>query len=745
MVVDDLDVAWPGNGPAEANTVLIVDAKGIWPLALASELFESATQAISSNSRALRKDTEVQSIRIAVRLLGAAALSALVFTSLPHMAVGAPAGGPAAGTKVLDPANLDPTCKACDDFYQFAVGGWIKNNPIPPGHAGWGSLAALSDQNRAVLTGILQEAAKVNNAPPGSDEQKLGSFFRACMDEAAIEKAGTGPIDGMLADINGVSSVPSLVDEIGKLHVDGVNGGLTFGSSSDTKDSSKQIAAISLGGTGLPDRDYYLNDGPRFAAIRTAYHAYVATQLVNLGEPQATADTDADAIVALETSIAKAIPPREAMRDPLATYHPTPVTDLAKLGSHIPWSAYFATYKAPAFSIVDVGVPAYVTAYDGLVASTPLSTWKAYLRYKVADSFAGALPKKFADASFAFRSTTLTGVKEQLPRAERCTAATDASLRDVLGKVYVEKAFPPAARARARALVDNLQGVLHDDIETLDWMSPQTKVRAEEKLAAFTKKIGYPDKWVDFSKLTVTDSYARNVIAVRRFQTERNIARIGTPTDRTLFGMTPPTVNAYYSPSDNEIVFPAGILQPPFFDPKADDAVNYGGIGAVIGHEMTHGFDDQGRQFDAKGNLSDWWTASDTAAFKKRAQCIVDEYSALEPLPGVHANGVNLQGEAIADLGGLTIAYKAFERTPEAKSHQMIDGYTPEQRFFLSYAQVWRGSQTEASIRQAAMTDPHPNPRLRVIGTLSNMPEFRAAFHCVAGDKMVRAESCQIW
>jgi putative endopeptidase len=391
-------------------------------------------------------------------------------------------------------------------------------------------------------------------------------------------------------------------------------------------------------------------------------------------------------------------------------------------------------------------VPSYVTAYDGLVASTPLATWKAYLRYKVADAYAAALPKRFADAAFAFRGTTLTGVKEQLPRSERCTAATDASLRDVLGKAYVEKTFSPAAKARALELVNNLQSTLHDDIEQLDWMSPPTKAKAVEKLGAFTKKIGYPDNWVSFAKVTVTDGpYANDVTAVRRFQSTRNIERIGKPTDRTQFGMTPPTVNAYYSPSGNEIVFPAGILQPPFFNPNADDAVNYGAIGAVIGHEMTHGFDDQGRQFDGSGNLSDWWTAADAAAFKKRAQCIVDEYSALEPLPGVHANGVNLQGEAIADLGGLTIAYKAFEKTAQAKAHKVIDGYTPEQRFFLAFAQVWRGAQTDAAIRQAALTDPHPNPRLRVIGTLSNMPEFRAAFHCAAGTAMVRKESCQIW
>ena len=685
-------------------------------------------------------------IRLGVRLLGAVALAALVATSLPKLAIGSTAGGAAANAKVLDLASLDHTCKPCDDFYQFAVGGWIKNNPIPPGRASWGAGAELSEQNRTVLTSILEEAAKNTTAPAGSDVQKLGSFYRACMDEAGIEKAGTGPIDPMLAGINGVSSIPTLVTEIGLLQQAGVSGGPTFTSDSDTKDSSKQIASLGLGGLGLPDRDYYLKDTDRYKTIRAAYRTYVATQLTNVGEAQPAAESDADAIIALETAIAKATPTREEMRDPAATYHPTPVAKLASIAPHVPWTSYFATFKAPSFTTIDVNVPTYVTAYDGLLASTPLPVWKAYLRYKVADSFAASLPKKFVDASFAFRSTTLSGVKEQLPRSVRCTVAADASLRDVLGKVYVEKAFPPAAKARALALVENLQGVLRDDIGTLDWMSASTKKRAVEKLNAFTKKIGYPDKWVDFSALSVTDGpYANDVMAVRRFESARNIARLGKPTDRSLFGMTPPTVNAYYNPSNNEIVFPAGILQPPFFNPNADDAVNYGAIGAVIGHEMTHGFDDHGKQFDAQGNLRDWWTPDDSKNFANRAQCIVDEYSSLEPIPGVRDNGKLVQGEAIADLGGLTIAYKAFERTPQAKAHKLIDGYTPEQRFFRSYAQVWRAAQTEAEIRQRATTDPHPNPKLRVIGTLSNMPEFQAAFKCAATDKMVRKNACRIW
>ena len=431
-------------------------------------------------------------IRLVLRALGTVALCALVITSIPHLATGATPGGPAATAPVLDPGDLDPICKPCDDFYQFATGGWLKKNPIPAGHASWGSLPELAEQNRAVVTSILEDAAKNTSAPAGSDEQKIGAFYRACMNEAGIEKAGTGPIDPMLADGGRVSSIPALVDEIGKLHVVGVNGGINFGSDSDTKDSSKQIASLGLGGLGLPDRDYYLKDDARSQAIRTAYRTYVVAQLTNLGDAPATAETQADAVIALETAIAKATPTRVEMRDPAATYHPMPVADLTKLAPHIPWSSYFAQYNAPSFSTIDVAIPAYVTAYDNLVATTPLATWKSYLRYHIADSFASSLPKRFADASFAFRSGVLSGVKEQLPRSQRCSAAADSSLRDVLGKVYVARTFSPAAKARALALVDNLQAVLHDDIETLDWMSAPTKQYAEAKLAAFTKKIGYP-------------------------------------------------------------------------------------------------------------------------------------------------------------------------------------------------------------------------------------------------------------
>jgi putative endopeptidase len=685
--------------------------------------------------------------RLAVRALGTAALLALVATSLPNLAATARAAeAPGAAGPALDPANFDPTCKACDDFYQFAAGGWIKTHTLPPGRPRWGGFDELAQRNRDELHAILEAAAKTTGAPAGSDTQKLGSFYRACMDTEAIEKAGTTPIAPLLSSIAAAHDVGSLAGTIAALQRDGAYGGIPFSARADTKNSSRQIASISFGGLGLPDRDYYFNAGERAAAIRAAYREYVAAQLQNLGEDAAQAQREAEGVIALESTLAKATPKRADLRDPYKTYNPTSLTELAKLAPHIPWKTTFATLSAPPFESVNVSVPSFLSAYDDALAATPLEVWRAYLRFHVADSFAGTLPKRFEDAAHAFRSGVLVGVKEQLPRWQRCTAATDAALRDVLGKAYVAATFPPAAKKRALELVDNLQATLHDDIGTLAWMSPQTKTRAREKLAAFTKKIGYPDKWDDYSAVRVENApYASNVLAVRRWNAARTIARIGTTTDRSRWGMSPPTVNAYYNPSNNEIVFPAGILGPPFFNAAADDAVNYGAIGAVIGHEMTHGFDDQGRQFDAQGNLADWWTPSDAAAFKTKAQCIVDEYDAFEPAPGAHQNGRLVQGEAIADLGGLTIAYRAFERTPEAKAHKMLDGYTPEQRFFLAYAQVWRSIATEGFVRQLAATNEHPVEKFRVIGTLSNMPEFQAAFGCAATDKMVRKERCQIW
>jgi putative endopeptidase len=671
---------------------------------------------------------------------------ALIAISMPSLSAGARALGGSA-MLALDPADIDPTCKACDDFYAFATGGWRKTHAIPAGHASWGGFDELAQRNREVLHAILEDAAQNTNAPAGSDAQKLGAYYRSCMDTEGIEKAGTAPIEPLLRDVARTRSIASLAVEVAKLQTAGVNSGLEFESTPDTLDSSKTIAGIGMGGVGLPDRDYYLKDDERTAKIRSAYGDYVAAQLRNLGDDAPTAAAEAAAIVELETALAKATPTRVELHDPKATYHPTKLADLPALGAHVPWHAFFAQTGAPAFEIVDVGIPPYVTAYDAQLAQRPVATWHAFLRFHIVDSYAGALPQRFAEASFAFRSVVLSGVTEQLPRWQRCTSATDNALRAPLGKAYVAHTFPPAAKRRATDLVANVQAVLHEEIATLDWMGPQTKQRAQQKLAAFAKKIGYPDTWTDYSTLQIAPGtpYGALVQRVRAWNHTRDMARIGKPTDRTLWGMTAPTVNAYYDPANNEIVIPAGILEPPFFNANADDAVNYGAIGAVIGHEMTHGFDGKGRLFDAQGNLAEWWTAQDSAAFDRRAQCIVDQYDRLESLPGVHMNGKLVQAEAVADLGGTTIAFKAFQRTRQYRAHRRIDGYTPEQRFFLAYAQVWRSIQTEAYTRQLAVRDSHANDRLRVIGTLSNMPEFAAAFECAADTAMVRKDRCQVW
>jgi putative endopeptidase len=678
----------------------------------------------------------VHPFRFVVRTLGAVALTALVATS-----IAARADSPA---KAFDVANLDPTCKACDDFDQFATGGWRKTHSIPPGKSRYGGFDVLADANRANLTAILEDAAKNASAPAGSDEQKLRDFYTSCMDENAIEAAGLTPVQPLLGQINAIHDVPSLLTTMAALQQAGVGTNVGLGARADLLDSTKQIATLNTGGLILGDRKYYVNNDDKYPYYRAEYGKYATAQLANLGDANAAAD--AGAVIALETAMAAVIPDRTELRDPHITYNPTPVAKLATIAPDVPWTAYFAAFRPPAFDTINVTLPKVAIAYDDLIKTTPLEVWKNNLRLHVIDAYAGDLPKKFDDARFAFRSGVLLGVTTRRPRSETCTTATDQSLRDVLGRVYVTRYFPAAAKARAQSLVDNLQATLADDIKTLDWMSPQTKVAAEAKLAAFTKKIGYPDRWEDYSKLTVAkEPYAANALAVARFDTARSLADIGTPTNRARWGMTPATVNAYYNPSNNEIVFPAGILGGVFFNPAADDAINYGAIGAVIGHEMTHGFDDQGRRFDANGNLRDWWTPADTAAFTTRAQCIVDQYSSYEPVAGSHIIGKQVQGEAIADLGGTTIAFKAFMKTPQYKANKLIDGFTPAQRFFLAYAQVWKSIATDDSRRQRASTDPHPDDKYRLIGTLSNMPEFRTAFKCAATDKMVRPSICQIW
>jgi putative endopeptidase len=687
--------------------------------------------------------------RVLVRVCGALALVAVLATSLQHAgavkaATSAAAEFPKPG---IDLANLDVTCKPCDDFWQFATGGWQKHNPIPAGYASWGSFSILAQDNQNVLHDILDSAAQDKVATLGSPVGKVGAYYRSCMNETAIEAAGLTPLKPEFERIAAITNKDSLMSEIARFQRLGLGTPLNIASQPDSKNSAIQIADVGFGGLGLPDRDFYFREDDKSKTVRTQYTAYVAQMLGLAGDSAAGTAAEADAIVALETAIAKATPTRAALRNPDLTEHPTTFANLSTMAPDINWTAYATALGTPPITgKINVDLPDFVTTASGLIVQTPMDTWKAYLRYHLLDGYAATLPKNVVDANFAFRSTALFGVKDQLPRWKRCAAATDRALGDDLGQVYVSKVFPPVAKARIVALVNNLQGVLQDDITTLSWMTPPTKTRAHAKLAALLKKVGYPNKWRDYSKLDIANvPYATNAMHSRTFNVLDNLHRIGKPTDRTEWGITMATVNAYYNPTNNEVVFPAGILAPPFFSAKNDDAVNYGAAGAVIGHEMTHGFDDQGRRYDAKGNLTDWWQPADTKDFNARAQCIIDQFDGYVVSGDVHIQGKLVTGEAIADLGGLTIAYKAFERTAQAKAHKKIQGYTPEQRFFMAYANVWANNERDEAARQQALTNEHPDNKYRLIGTLSNMPEFRKAFACAATDKMVRANACQIW
>ncbi len=605
----------------------------------------------------------------------------------------------------------------------------------------------MQEANRDVLHGILEAAAANTNAAPGSNEQKIGTFYKSCMDRATIDAAGATPLDDAFARIAAVEKRSDLPAEIARLHAISADVFFQFSSTQDATNATAVIGEFDQSGLGLPDRDYYLAKSE--AKTRAAYRKHVRNSFVLLGDDAPTAAREATTIMALETRLANVQLDRVALRDPHATYHMMPVAKLATLAPAFDWRAYFAASGIGTLHRLNVAEPAYARAIARELATLPLTDIKTYLRWHLIAAYEPRLSKPFVDESFSFNGVVLQGTKEQLPRWKRCVSATDQNLGEALGEVYVRKAFTPAAKARARALVDNLQATLRDDIETLSWMSPRTRAYANVKLAAYAKKIGYPKSFLSYAKYDVTDaSYVANVEAGSRFARNRDIAKIGKPLDRGEWGMTPPTVNAYYNPALNEIVFPAGILQSPFFNPAADDAVNYGAIGVVIGHEMTHGFDDQGSKYDAAGNLRDWWTAADRANFDKRAACIVDEYSALPVVPGITQNGKLVQGEAIADLGGLTIAYRAYQRSLIGKPHPApIDGYTAEQRFFLGFAQEWAETDRPEYAKLLAKTDPHPAPGNRVNGTISNMPAFAQAWNCPATAPMIRpaARRCQIW
>jgi predicted metalloendopeptidase len=650
--------------------------------------------------------------------------------------------------RAFDPGNMDTSAAACTNFYQYVDGGWMAKNPIPAAYPSWGTFNQLQERNRDILHGIL-EAAKDAHASQGSNEQKIGDFYGSCMDEKGIEAAGISPLQMELERIQKIQSQQDLESEVARLHGDGVGALFDLSSTQDFKNSQQMIGVIDQGGLGLPDRDYYTREDEKSKQLRADYLKHVGRMFELLGDDPAQSATEARTVMNIETQLAQASLTNVQQRDPQTIYHPMSPEAIKGLAPDFAWDDYFAANALLGKGNLNVTAPDFLKEMGKLLKSVALSDWQVYLRWHLINAAAPALSSKFVDEDFHFKGTVLNGTKENLVRWKRCVRATDSGLGEALGQAYVEKAFPPEAKARALEMVHNLESALRDDISGLSWMGPETRRQALIKLAAIQNKIGYPDKWRDYSALKIDRGpYVENLFRAQRFEFDRQLAKVGKPVDRSEWNMTPPTVNAYYNPLLNEIVFPAGILQPPFFNPQADDAINYGGIGVVIGHELSHGFDDQGRQFDAQGNLKDWWSPADAKAFNSRAGCVINQFDSYFVEKDLHENGKLVVGESIGDLGGLAIAYRAFEKSLEGKPRPAdIDGFPPEQRFFLGYGQIWASNLRPEYARLIVNTNPHPLPRFRVNGPLSNMPAFAQAFHCKPGDAMVRPanERCQIW
>jgi putative endopeptidase len=661
--------------------------------------------------------------------------------------------------KFIDPANMDLSVKPGDNFYLYANGTWIKKTPIPASKTRWGSFDALAEESSKALKGLLEEAATDPGKTAADGDTKyagkadlmkrVGDYYASAMDSASIEKLGYKPIKPYLDGITALSSKAQVLKQINYLRSQSITGALyRIGVNQDAKDVTKYIISIGQGGTTLPDRDYYLKTDARSQKIRTDYTAYIIKLFSLTGENNITAMANAVTVISLETAMAQAQMSRVEMRDPTKLYNKFSVEGLTAKTPNLNWASILPElgYKGKQDSVI-VSNPKFMVFIDSLLNKIPLDDWKTYLKWGVLKNAAPYLSSEFVDANFAFNQS-LSGQKEQTPRWQRMSGLIDNQLGDLLGQLYVDKYFNQAAKVRMLELVNNLQTTFDSRIKKLDWMSEVTKQRALAKLHSFVKKIGFPDKWKNYAEIVIKrDDFYGNLQRCSQWQYNDNISRLGKPIDKTEWGMTPPTVNAYYSPQKNEIVFPAGILRFPFFDFEADDAINYGGIGAVIGHEMTHGFDDQGRQFDANGNLQDWWTKADADEFKKRADEVVQQYNGYTILDTVHVNGKLTLGENLADLGGLSIAYEAFKNTKQGQSTEKIDGFTPDQRFFLNWSQVWRNNILPEAAAQRIVTDNHSPGMYRSNGPLTNMEAFYKAFDVKFGDKMYKApeKRTKIW
>jgi putative endopeptidase len=653
--------------------------------------------------------------------------------------------------KVVDTAYMDRSANACTDFFDFANGGWLKRDTIPAAYSTSGVSRDMSERNELVVRAVLDQAvARRATLAEGSTERKLGTFYGSCMDSASVERAGAESIRPILSGIAAVQTREALLRQVAELQKSGVNVLFAYNPDVDPHDAAHYMAGLHAAGLGLPDRDYYTNTGAGADSLRDAYVAHVARTFVLAGTPAARARTQALRVMALETEMAKATLTRVARRDPSATDHPMPLARLASLAPAVDWPAYFrAIGITRPVGTVNVAEPAFVTKVSNLLRTAPLADWRAYLRYHTLSTAAPWLSTPFVQEDFAF-SSRFSGARQLLPRWKRCLRATDNMMGEALGQAYVGRTFPPQARDRARAVIDDIRSAFAERIKRLTWMSDTTRAQALDKLSKMNEKVGYPEQWRDYSALQVADGpFVLNAQRASVFEWNRVVGRPGQPVDASEWEMTVPTVNAYYDPTKNQMVFPAGALAPQTFDPNADDAANYGSLGASwAGHELTHGFDDEGRHYDAAGNLRDWWTPSDSAHFSQAASLVADQFNAYVQVDTLKVNGRLTLGENIADYGGLVTAYDALQRALQRNGRPgLIEGLTPEQRFFIGYAQSWRSNTRPEALRNRLTVDPHAPARWRVNGPLSNMPQFAAAFQCKAGDPMVRPANLipQIW
>lgn len=651
-----------------------------------------------------------------------------------------------AQNKGFDLTRMDNSVEACTDFFQYANGTWLKNTEIPASESRWGSFNILAKNNRDILREVVEKSS-ATKAAKSSDTQLIGDFYASCMDETAIEKADIKPLNPYFKKISKISTKEDLVKLIAEMHNSGVPGVFGFGGGADLKNSSMVIANASQGGLSLPNRDYYTNNDAKSKETREKFVEYMTNMFKLAGDSPENAAANAKTVMDIQTRLANASLPPVELRNPDNRYHKMSLTEAQKISPNLSWEAYMSARGVPTVTEINIGQPAFFEEVNKMLTDVSTDDWKTYLRWMTINDAAPLLSKAFVDENFNFYSKYLSGTKEQQPRWRRCVAATDGNLGEALGQEYVKKAFTPQAKARMDELISNLFAAMKVRINDLEWMSGTTKKEAQVKLSTFKRKIGYPDVLRGYKGLEIDrKSYFDNAENSGEFQIKRNLQDIGKPVDKTRWGMTPPTVNAYYNPVQNEIAFPAGILQPPFFNFAADDAINYGAIGGVIGHEISHGFDDQGSKFDAEGNFKSWWTDEDRAKFDERAACVVKQFDEYEVQPKLFINGKLTLGENIGDLGGLAVAYTAFQKSLEGKPRpENIDGFTPEQRFFLGWAQVWATKSTPEAEALQVKTDPHALARWRVNGPISNMPQFVEAFNCKQGQPMIKKDICNIW